>query len=71
MSGVGRGEHHLPGSQHRVRLAVVDRGGGQQAQAPVVMLVVLPVEELAARVQGVLEASKTVGDSGRYFIVSN
>jgi len=38
---MGRGEHRLPGSQHRVGLTEVDRGWRQQAQAPVVMLFVL------------------------------
>jgi len=41
LGGMGRGEHRLPGSQHRVGLTEVDRGWRQQAQAPVVMLFVL------------------------------
>jgi|COG998Drversion2_1049125.scaffolds.fasta_scaffold943365_1 hypothetical protein len=68
---MGRVEHGLPRGQYGLGLPGVDHRRRQQAQPPVVMFVVLPVEELAARVQGVLEASKTVGDSGRYFIVSN
>ncbi|HIQ23290.1 MAG TPA: hypothetical protein EYH34_18865 [Planctomycetes bacterium] len=62
MRGVGRGEHRLPGSQHRVGLAVVDCGGRQQAQTPVVMLVIVPMEEGAAEVQAMVEAREALGE---------
>ena len=61
MGRIGPGEHGLPGCEHHVGLTVMDRGRGQQAQTPVVMLVVLPVEELAAEVQAVLDAGEAVG----------
>ena len=58
MGGVSRSQHRLPGGQDRVGLAKVDRGRCQQAQAPVVMLVVLPVDELAAELQSVVDAGE-------------
>ena len=59
---MGRVEYGLARGQDRVRLPEVDYGRRQQAQAPVVMLVVLPMNELAAEVQGVLEAGEAVGE---------
>lgn len=42
-------------------LAVMERGRRQQAPAPVVMLVALPMEELAVAFQTVPEAAEAVG----------
>ena len=47
MDDMSRTQHRLSGSQHRVGLTKVDHRWRQLAQAPVVMLVVLPMEELA------------------------
>ena len=59
---MGRGKHGLPCGQHHVGLPVVDHGQRQQAQAPVVMRVVLRMEELAADVQAVLDAGEASGE---------
>ena len=71
MGKVGRGQHRLSGSQHRVGLTVMHHGRGQQAQAAVVMLVVLLVDELAAELQAVFDLVKRSGNSGRYLSVLN
>ena len=62
MRGAGGAEHRLPGSQYRAGLAVVDCGGRQQAQTPVVMLVIVPMEEGAAEVQAMVEAREALGE---------
>jgi len=49
---MGLVQHRLPSSQHCLSLA------------PVVVLVVLPVEELAAEVQGLLAAGEAMGELG-------
>ena len=61
---MGRAEHRLSGGLHHVGVALVDRGRGQQAQAPVVMLVVLPMKELRAEVQAVFVAGEAVRELG-------
>jgi len=48
MRGVSRVEPGLAGREYRIGLAVVDRGGPEQCQAPVVVLEVVPVEERRA-----------------------
>ena len=62
MGSIGRGEHRLPGSQYRGGLTVMDHRWRQQTQAPVVVLVVLPLDELAAELQAVFDAGETVGE---------
>jgi len=62
MDSIGRREHRLAGRQDRGGLAVMDHRGGQQAKAPVMMLVVLPVDELAAELQTLFDAGETVGE---------
>jgi len=62
MGSIGLIEHRLPGSQDRAGLAVVNGGRGQQAQSPAVMVVVVPLEEPAAELQGVSEAAEAVGE---------
>ena len=62
MGSIGRGEHCLPRSERRLGLTVMDRGRGQQAQTPVMMFVVLPVEKLATEVQAVFDAGEAFGE---------
>ena len=62
MGDMSRGQHRLSGSQHHVGLTKVDHRRRQQAQTPVVMLVVLPMEELAAELQAMFDADETVGE---------
>jgi hypothetical protein len=40
----------------------MDHGRRQQAKAPVMVLVVLPVKKLAAKIQSVLDAAEPVGE---------
>ena len=62
VGGVGRGEHCLPRGERGIGLTVMDRRRGQQAQAPVVMLVVLPVKELTTEIQTVFDAGEAAGE---------
>ncbi len=63
-SGVGGVEDALSGGMESCRLAVVDGCRGHQADPGVVVLVVVPVEELAAEHSGVLDLVEMVGELG-------
>jgi hypothetical protein len=54
-----------------VGAAVVDIGGGVQADSGVPMLMGVPAEEPVAEHPGVLDAAEPIGKSGRYFRVLN
>jgi hypothetical protein len=56
---VSRVEHHLAASQDGLALAEMDHGPGQQADAGVAMLLVVPVKELLTEGAAVLECRRS------------
>ena len=62
--GVGGGEHLLPAPDHLGRAAEVDLAGGEQPDAAVPVLGVVPREELAAEVLRLLDAAEAAGETG-------
>jgi hypothetical protein len=64
MGGVGGGEHLGPGRSDLLRAAVVDIGGDQQPDARMMMLGVVPAEEVLAEGAGVLNRTESVGEFG-------
>ena len=62
--GVGGVEDALALGVERLGVAVVDRGGGHQADPGVAVGVVVPVEELAAERAGLLDVLEAVGELG-------
>ena len=66
---VGGIEDGLALLEDRGRLAEVDPGGREHANAGVAMVVVVPGEETVAEGVAVLGAAEAVGKSGRYFMV--
>jgi len=71
MSGVGRGQHRLSASQHGVGLTESGPSPASAAQAPVVMLVVLPMENSPQNSKPCSMLVKRSGNSGRYLSVLN
>ena len=64
MSGVGGGEHLGAGVVGVLGLAVVDDLGGQQADARVAVLGVVPAEEVLAEGSGLLDRGEAVREAG-------
>jgi len=62
-------QHHLAVGQDGRGLAEVNHGGGEQADAGMTMLFVIPGEKLLTEGAAVLEQPKRSGNSGRYFMV--
>ena len=61
---VGGGQHPGPAGLHGCDPAVVDIGGGVQAEAAVAMLVVVPGEEFLAVRAGGLDGGEPGGEAG-------
>ena len=59
---MGYVEHGLASGKHCFSLAMMHRRGRQQAEAPVMVLVVLPLKELRAEVLGVFETVEAIGE---------
>ena len=59
MGGVSGIEDGLSRGQDRIGLATVDRGWGEQSQAPVVVLEVLPVEKRGAEIERLVVVVET------------
>ena len=68
VSGV---EHHLAVGQDGLGVAEMNHGRGQQADAGVAMLLVVPLEKLLAKSTAVLDAAEAIGKLRRYFMVRN
>ena len=64
MRGVGGGEDASAVGVDLLGVAVVDGRGGHQADAGVAVIVVVPVEELAAERSGVLDRVEPGGEPG-------
>ncbi len=72
VGGVRAREDLVAATSNAVRLAAVDAGGSEEAEASVVVHVVVPVEDLAADVASVLDRAEAVGEKpGRYLMVLN
>ena len=71
VSGV---EHHLAVGQDGLGFPEVHHGRGQQADAGVAVLFVVPLEKLLAESAAILDATEAIRKiraSGRYFMVRN
>src|SRR5512132_4582665 len=64
MGGIGSSEHLGSGRLDLLGPAVVDVCGGQQADSGVVVLDVVPGEEVLAEDAGVLDGTEVVGEGG-------
>ena len=60
MSSVSSVQYDLPGSENLLRLTVVDDRRCQQGNAPVVVLVIVPVEELLAETVTVFLGAESI-----------
>ena len=70
--GVGGGEDPVPAGDDAGRLASVDLRGGEQGDAAVAVLVVVPAEEAAAVVPGFIAMEPNeAGKPGWYLTVLN
>ena len=67
VGGVGGLEDDLASLADLIRLTVVEHGRGEQADAGVVVVVVVPSEEATAEAQGVLVALEAVREFGNVF----
>ena len=67
MGGVGGGEDGGPGGLDICGPAVVDVGGGVQAEPAVTVLVVVPAEEVLAVGPGGLDGGEAAGEAGPVF----
>jgi hypothetical protein len=71
MGGKGVAQHHLAGGDDLPGATVVHVSGSEQADAGVVVGVVVPVEEASAEAAGVLDGAEPVGEGGVVLEVLN
>ena len=69
--GVGGGENVLPLADHLGGIAEVDLGGGEQADAAMPVLGVVPREERPAELLRLLDVGEPAGEAGWYLTVLN